>query len=418
VGSIIGFSVAAKGIGSINWDETKNIFISWFVSPVVTGVLGCVIFLLIKQFILMTRDPFNRGYYSFSLILFLTIALEVFFVVTKGTQNFDHFQNEVYDPKWVIPTSLVVGLVCALLWFWPLGPKAKRVLEERRMERENQTNEILRNVAPEASQKSGSNNSNDQVDVEGQTEEKIPSEVQTHAEVSVSQCDESSDGIVSVEPTKMTAKTLGSKLAKATIDQDLAEQAFEEAPRAKEIWQNMTHYDYEVEQLFTFVQVFTACILSFAHGANDVANAIAPVAAILAIHHGTYGPSADVPFWLLALGGLGIVLGLALYGYKVMKTIGFKLAAISPTRGSSANLAASIMVSTASFMGLPVSTTQCIVGAVAGVGAAEGLKSVQWLSLAVVVVLWVVAFFATATFSAGLYALGAYFHSLNTQHVH
>ena len=101
-----------------------------------------------------------------------------------------------------------------------------------------------------------------------------------------------------------------------------------------------------------------------------------------------------------------------------MKTIGFKLAAISPTRGSSANLAASIMVSTASFMGLPVSTTQCIVGAVAGVGAAEGLKSVQWLSLAVVVVLWVVAFFATATFSAGLYALGAYFHSLNTQHVH
>lgn len=230
---------------------------------------------------------------------------------------------------------------------------------------------------------------------------------------------------------------------------DLAEQAFEEAPRAKEIWQNMTHYDYEVEQLFTFVQVFTACILSFgerstamvyvvirnqkngsnnflypiptniiAHGANDVANAIAPVAAILAIHNGTYGPSTDVPFWLLALGGLGIVLGLALYGYKVMKTIGYKLAAISPTRGSSANLAASIMVSTASFMGLPVSTTQCIVGAVAGVGAAEGLKSVQWLSLAVVVVLWVVAFFATATFSAGLYALGAYFHSLNTEHAH
>lgn len=198
------------------------------------------------------------------------------------------------------------------------------------------------------------------------------------------------------------------------INTDLAEQAFEENKRAKEVWDNMTHYDYEVEQLFTFVQVFTASILSFAHGANDVANAIAPVAAILAIYNGTYGPSTDVPFWLLALGGLGIVLGLALYGYKVMKTIGYKLAAISPTRGSSANLAASLMVTTASYMGLPVSTTQCIVGAVAGVGAAEGLRSVQWLSLAVVVCLWVVAFFATATFSAGLFALGAYFHSLRS----
>jgi phosphate/sulfate permease len=202
------------------------------------------------------------------------------------------------------------------------------------------------------------------------------------------------------------------------ISIDLAQQAFEENEKTKQVWENMTHYDYEVEQLFTFVQVFTAAVLSFAHGANDVANAIAPVAAILAIYHGNYGATTDVPLWLLAIGGLGIVLGLALYGYKVMKTIGFKLAAISPSRGSSANLAASLMVSTASYMGLPVSTTQCIVGAIAGVGAAEGLASVQWLSLAVVVVMWVIAFFATATFSAGLFALGAYFHSMSSGHVY
>lgn len=284
------------------------------------------------------------------------------------------------------------------------------------MERENDTNELLRNAAAGASQSSPVD-AKAQLDVEDQTSD-VPQEIETTA-VSVSQCDESSDGIVSHEPkNRITAKSLGNKLAKATVDQDLAEQAFEENTRVKEAWANMTHYDYEVEQLYTFVQVFTACVLSFAHGANDVANAVAPVAAILAIYNGTYGPSTDVPFWLLALGGIGIVLGLALYGYKVMKTIGYKLAAISPTRGSSANLAASLMVTTASYMGLPVSTTQCIVGGVAGVGAAEGLKSVQWLSLAVVVCLWIVAFFATATFSAGLFALGAYFHSLSSGHAH
>ncbi|KAL7506722.1 hypothetical protein ACHAXN_004885, partial [Cyclotella atomus] len=122
VSSIIGFSVAAKGIDSINWNETKNIFISWFASPVITNLVGFAIFWLIRFFILIANDPFARGYYSFSLILFCVIALDIFFVLTKGTSNYDHFQNEVYDVKWVLPTSLAIGLVAAGLWFYPVGP--------------------------------------------------------------------------------------------------------------------------------------------------------------------------------------------------------------------------------------------------------------------------------------------------------
>lgn len=212
--------MAAKGMSSINWDETRNIFISWFVSPLLTGVVGFIIFFLIKQFILMAQDPFNRGYYGFSLILLLTIGLDVFYILSKGTQNFDHFQNEVYDIKWVIPTSIAVGLVCAVLWVYPFGPMAKRALEERKMERENKTNELLRNAVAQAS-KDGSAEKEQQVkDVEDQSPSTIPAEVDTHAEVSVSQCDESSDGVVSFEPnTRMTARKLGAKLAKATVDQ-------------------------------------------------------------------------------------------------------------------------------------------------------------------------------------------------------
>ena len=148
---------------------------------------------------------------------------------------------------------------------------------------------------------------------------------------------------------------------------------------------------------------------------NDIANSIAPVAAIIDIYQsGTLNPEAPVQKWILAYGGVALALGLLLYGYKVMKTIGYKLTALSPTRGSSASLASSLMVATASYIGIPVSTTQCIVGAVAGIGLVEGHNNVQWLQLLKCVVGWVLVFFAAAVFSMGLFALCAYSPSLTT----
>lgn len=86
VGAIVGFSCAAEGFESINWPEFKNIIISWFVSPLATGIVGFIIFYIIKHAILLSSEPFNRGYYSFSIILFLTIGLNVFFIFAKGTK--------------------------------------------------------------------------------------------------------------------------------------------------------------------------------------------------------------------------------------------------------------------------------------------------------------------------------------------
>ena len=156
-----------------------------------------------------------------------------------------------------------------------------------------------------------------------------------------------------------------------------------------------------------------ASLSSFAHGANDIANAIAPLSAIIAIYRtGELDAEAPVQKWILAFGGVALSLGLLLYGYKVMKTVGFKLTALSPTRGSSSSLAASLTVATASYIGIPVSTTQCIVGAVAGIGLVEGRKNVQWLQLGKCVVGWVLVFFVAVVFSAGLYAFCAYSPSL------
>ncbi|KAL7514597.1 hypothetical protein ACHAXN_011924 [Cyclotella atomus] len=373
VGAIVGFSAAAEGFESINWPEFKNIIISWFVSPLVTGIFGFIIFFIIKHAILLSSDPFNRGYYSFSIILFLTIGLNVFFIFNKGTKNFTNFQDEVYDIKWVIPTSWGVGLVCGLLWVWPFGPMALKTIEQRKLAKEQQL-----------------------AATSGKTVEQEKA------------ADDDEDEVIDPDE-EYVPKPAAVKPAVVSFHDNLEKQSFHESKHAQECWSNMTHYDEGVEQLFTFVQVFTASMNSFAHGANDIANAIAPVAGILAIYQtGELASKSVVPKWILAYGGVGLVLGLALYGYKVMKTIGYKLTALSPTRGASAELAASLTVVTASYIGLPVSTTQCIVGAVSGIGCVEGWRHVQWGQLAKVCVSWVVVFFTAAVFSAGIFSFCYY----------
>ena len=228
------------------------------------------------------------------------------------------------------------------------------------------------------------------------------------------------DGDILPEPDKSTErktkkrKTFFVKFEEATYKQNLEEQCFQESPETQKNWENAAVYDSELEQLFTYVQVFTACLNAFAHGANDIANAIAPVAAIIDIYQtGKLNSEAPVQKWILAYGGVALVLGLLLYGYKVMKTVGYHLTVISPVRGSVVGLASSLMVATASYMGIPVSTTQCIVGGVAGVGLVEGYTNVQWMQLAKVCVSWVVLFFVSAILSAGFFAVCAYSPALN-----
>lgn len=133
-----------------------------------------------------------------------------------------------------------------------------------------------------------------------------------------------------------------------------------------------------VERIFTPLVVITSCSVAFAHGANDVANAVGPLAAVVdVVRTGTVKMSVAVPIWVLALGGVGIVLGLGTYGHKVLATIGTKITQLTPSRGVAADLGVATTVLVCSRMKLPVSTTHTIVGAVIGVGLARGLSAVN-----------------------------------------
>jgi PiT family inorganic phosphate transporter len=135
---------------------------------------------------------------------------------------------------------------------------------------------------------------------------------------------------------------------------------------------------YTVERVFGVLMIVTACSMAFAHGSNDVANAIGPVAAVIAAaQSGVVGSKAALPIWVLMLGGLGIVVGLATFGRHVIATVGEKITQLTPSRGFAAELAAATTIVIASGTGLPISTTHTLVGAVLGVGMARGIEAID-----------------------------------------
>lgn len=155
-----------------------------------------------------------------------------------------------------------------------------------------------------------------------------------------------------------------------------------------------------VERVFGVLMIFTACSMAFAHGSNDVANAVGPVAAVISvIKSGAIEAKALVESWVLLLGAVGIVIGLATYGYKVMQTIGKRITELTPSRGFAAEMAAAATVVIASAFGLPISTTHTLVGAVLGVGLARGIGALNLRVISGIFASWMVTLPAGAALS-------------------
>ncbi len=160
------------------------------------------------------------------------------------------------------------------------------------------------------------------------------------------------------------------------------------------------YHFYTVERVFAVLMVVTACSMAFAHGSNDVANAIGPLAAVISVAKtGIVGAEASLPIWVLVLGGTGIVVGLATFGKHVIATVGQKITQLTPSRGFAAELAASTTIVIASGTGIPISTTHTLVGAVLGVGLARGIDAIDLRVVGRVFVSWVVTIPAGAILS-------------------
>jgi PiT family inorganic phosphate transporter len=355
VGSVLGFGLVFSGLSSIHWDTVSQIAASWVVSPLLSGAISFSIFCLLRRMIFYSKTPVKSAKKITPFLVFFVLGILTLVMVFKGLKNL-HMDLSLGHA--LILASLV-GLLGALISI-PLINRIKSSIPEEK-----------------------------EVDLIDPKVEKSMQKVLMH----LRRVKESTRG----ELTDEVAKIL-----------DSSEKISNQLEKYTHIKHVSTDY-LTVEKIFVYLQILSACFVAFAHGANDVANAIGPLAGVLsAIKSGVIEMKAQVPLLVLLLGGLGIVVGLATWGWRVIETIGKCITELTPTRGFAAEFGAAITIVLASKLALPVSTTHTLVGAVLGVGLARGLNSLNLSTIRDIVISWVITIPAGAAITIVFYFIIRY----------
>lgn len=335
VGAVVGFALATVGYRAIRFDSLLFIASSWIFSPLIGGLVGFILFYLLRQNIFYTHHPLLR-LKRIGPSLALTMVLLLSFVL--------------FAPQWQIIDLLsrrlmVIATAGASLVAYLL---VQRWIDRRLT--------IIASLPIKE---------RPQVDEGFASAIAHLQEMKRHAH---------SEQKSLIEERIEELRTLGLQVAKSTHHDEMV----------------------QVERLFSRFQVVSACFMAFSHGANDVSNAVGPLAAALK----AIPASQEVPLYLLLLlGGIGIVAGLAIWGWRVIETVGKKITSLTPSRGFSAELACSCTVLGCAQLGLPVSTTHTLVGSILGVGLARGLSALNVGTLRDIAVSWAITIPAGALLS-------------------
>ncbi|KAI8373600.1 solute carrier family 20 [Choanephora cucurbitarum] len=408
VGAVLGVGIAAFGGGSINWgwSGVGQIICSWFLSPIFAGIVSAIIYSITKYGILRQRDSIKWAIRIIPAYFFFTTAIEAFYLIYKGAPGTQASKMNVGE---IIGIAFGIGAFFALFAIVFFCPWLKRRVvgrEELRwyhifvipflgprpvVERLPQSKEVV----PEETIESSGSSANEETKYV-KTEEQEPQPAQNEQPPApVSKLQHAKEKFLSIvlHGIRKDVRNLDNNHVKSVHD-------------AAEV------YDSDVEYMFSFLQVITACMASFAHGSNDVSNAVGPLSAVYDIWQTAevdVTGKVAVPLWILAYGGVAIDLGLATYGYNIMRSLGNNIILFTPTRGFSAELGAALTVLTCSKLGLPVSTTHCITGATAAVGLCNGkISAVNWKMLTWCFFSWILTLPAAGLVAGLLFAFCAY----------
>ena len=353
VGAILGFGGVIGGISAIKWNAVGSIALSWVISPAMSGLFAFIIFSFLQKKILYSINPTLTTKKVLPYLIAIVFTVFTISVLFGGLKNLKiHL-----DPLVSLGISFGIGIVSYLISFFCV--KKVKIDEEFNLYYKHNYSQQLASL-----NKTLKHLKRAELAAEGDAKEQV--------------------SLILLQIQRLT-RELSEKAGKHNI-----------------------HSEYAgVEKMFSYLQVLSACYVAFAHGANDVANAIGPVAAVInslntpSLSQATHG----MPVWLLGFGGAGIVIGLATWGWRVIQTIGKKITELTPTRGFSAEFGAAVTVLVASKLGLPISTTHCIVGAVLGVGLAKGISAINLKTVTDIVLSWIITIPCSAILSIILYHL-------------
>lgn len=385
VGGIVGMTVCARGWMAVAWyapsnsfpfiDGVASIALSWIFSPVLSGIFAILLFLPVRTFVLRSDNAYSRSWWIFPVLVFLTVVVNSYFIIVKGVSN--KLSLSLETAVWV---SFLIGGIAAAIVGAFIAPFLRRKTDREFDLAERKTAAADAGAADE-----------EQQEVEVKPAEGVNVDPKTGESIGRSTWNTISRAI---------STGINHNIHDALVEDHIVGTMHELSEK----------FDPKTEESFKYLQVFTAICDSFAHGANDVANSVGPFAAIWGIYVNTgIKLKSPVPVWILCLGGLGIVLGLATYGYKIMCAIGVKMCRITPSRGFAIELGAAVVIVVGSQLGLPLSTTHCQVGSTVGIGLLEGTKEgVNWRLLGKMVVGWIMTLLVVALTAAAFFALGVY----------
>jgi PiT family inorganic phosphate transporter len=356
IGAIVGFAATAKGIQAVSWGNVASIALSWIISPLIGGLISFTIFTILRKQIFYSSHPVRAAkkiapILVFALVTFLSLAMLI-----KGLKNISLNLSTMDSILLSLSIGGLSGGICHIF--------TRRIVSEEISQPEEELSlnpKMLKHLE----------------------------KAQTHLQKARTLAVEA--------PLRADIKS-----SLNTVE-DISENIFPSAAKHSD----STHAKYEaIEKIFARMQLLSASFMAFAHGANDVANAIGPLAATLQVlETGIVSSTAPIPSWILALGGFGIICGLATWGWRVIETIGKNITALTPSRGFSAEFGATITIVVSSAFGFPVSTTHTLVGCVFGVGLARGIGSLNVGTIRDIVVSWVITFPAGAAIAIAVFYL-------------
>ena len=349
VGAIVGFAIIGGGAGSVNWGKIGQIVASWIISPLLSGILAYLIFQFIKSKILNAQNSIaamNRYTPFFTGAVFFVLSLVMLF---KGLNNL-HLSLNIFEASLMaLGVAIVTGFIGYLLINRISINDMRATFLENQKVQGSENLEIARQLQKTLTRL-----------------EHVGKEAAPQIRYRLNNLrDDMGNLVTDIEENVFASGTTYS----GTDGRDFL----------------------YVEKVFGYLQILSACFVAFAHGANDVANSIGPLAAVVSIlNTGKIGATVGVPLWLLTIGGVGIVIGLATWGWCVIETVGKKITELTPTRGFAAEFGAATTIVLASRAGLPISTTHTLVGAVFGVGMARGVMSLDLKVVKNIVISWLV----------------------------
>ena len=351
VGAIIGFGVLYGGLEAVHWPKVWQIVASWVISPLLSATISYLTFKLLLRNIFYQKNPLEATKKLAPLLVFIVLTILTLTMVFKGLKNID--LDLELGPALLI--AMTVGIVSAII-----------------------TAVLVRRIKLKDHVESRSTH---KIQYQEQSLQKARKHLRRLQDVSDPDTQEE------IATLLKGAEDLGSRLEK--------ERGPTDNPALN-----------QVEKIFIYLQILSACFVAFAHGSNDVANAIGPLSAVLqTIEDGKVALKSTVAPEVLALGGLGIIIGLATWGWRVMETVGRRITELTPSRGFTAEFAAATTIVLATKLGLPISTTHTLVGAVVGVGLARGMGALNLNTVRDIAVSWVITVPAGAIFAMIFYQI-------------